>query len=81
MDRVKNSVEKKIEFMEENNVFLKDNKEDVLGEQKLTGANGRLKAGKCPILSVLRILGEQKNVRVCVFKDSNFRKAHLYSVL
>ena len=44
VDRVKNSVEKKIEFMEENNVFLKDNKEDVLGEQKLTGANGSLKS-------------------------------------
>jgi len=38
VDRVKNSVEKKVEFVEENNVFLKDNMEDVLGEQKLTGA-------------------------------------------
>ena len=38
MDGVKNSVEKKFEFVEENNVFLKDNMEDVLGEEKLTGA-------------------------------------------
>ena len=41
---VKNSVEKKFEFVEENNVFLKDNMEDVLGEQKLTGAIESLKS-------------------------------------